>query len=346
MRRRSFVGFIGAVASAVLGGPGRVAADRVRILPPASADAGGPLLHTEAIPVLGPFLDAVRIGPLRAHGSLAVLWLTGPPAGALLDVATLDEARARGDLILSELPQAAVPAVVADNRARRPVLLLAGEIVLGGKQNRVVAEDVLLPPASGPRQIAVYCVEQGRWAGTTKDFSSQGALAASRLRSEIMARAPQAQVWSEVSRSASRLAAASPTGSYQAVLDKPEVQAYQQDAERALDRTAPAATSGAAVFTGERLLGVDLFHDPALFAREWPKLLRAHALETYGSVAPAKGDEPRLRARLAELVRLAARAEGTRRPTPGSGALYEFRVDRARGTAVIADAQVVHAAML
>src|SRR5262245_40446348 len=107
MRRRSFVGFIGAVAGAVLGRPGRAGADRVRILPP--ADAVAPPIGTEAIPALRSFLDAVRIGPLRAHGPLAVLWLTGPPAGALLDVATLDEARARGDLTLSELPQAAVP---------------------------------------------------------------------------------------------------------------------------------------------------------------------------------------------------------------------------------------------
>lgn len=39
--------------------------------------------------------------------------------------------------------------------------LLAGEILLGGKQNRVLTEDILLPPGSGPRNVGVYCVEGG-----------------------------------------------------------------------------------------------------------------------------------------------------------------------------------------
>ena len=343
MRRRDFVGSM--AVSAVLGTAGLAAAERRRILPP--GDATSPLVPgREAMPGLRPFLDAVRVGAFRTHRSLTVAWLHGPSPTALVDVATLDEARARGDLSLSELPQAAVPVLVVDNRGKRPALLLAGEIVVGGKQNRVVAEDVLLPPSSGPRQIAVYCVEQGRWAGSTKDFAAPGALAAPKLRSELLARAPQEQVWNEVSRSSSRVAAASPTASYQAVLDKPEVQAHQHDAERAFDRATPADVNGAAVFLGERLSALDLFHDPTLFAREWPKLLRAHAVETYGVIPAGKADEPRLRTRLTDLLRRAALAEGTRRPTPGAGALFEFRVEPARGTALLADTHVVHAALL
>src|SRR5205814_1315885 len=163
------------------------------------------------------WLSGVRVGALRVHGGLAVLWLHAAAPASILDVATLEDARSAGDVVVSERPDAAVSLLITENRGKRHVLLLAGEIVVGGKQNRVVAEDVLLPPLSGPRQIAVYCVEQGRWAGATKEFQTQGSFAAPKLRSELAARAAQQQVWNEVSRSAAVAAAPSPTGSYQAV---------------------------------------------------------------------------------------------------------------------------------
>ena len=345
MRRRDFVGLMGTAASAVLVGAGPASADRLRVLPtidrPEDVAAGG-----ETIPALEAFLESVRVGELRAHGSLAVFWLHASPSTTALDVLTLDEARARGDVVVSERADAAVSVLVTENRGKRHVLLLAGEIVVGGKQNRVVAEDVLLPPTSGPRQIAVYCVEQGRWAGAPKGFEASGSLAAPKLRSELLARPAQQQVWNEVSRSAARAAAPSPTGSYQAVFDKPEVQAHQQQIASAIDTKTPPDTRGAAVFVGESFSGIDLFADATLFAREWPKLLRAHAVETYGRAVTDAVSDASLRARLKVLLAGAATAEGRNRPTPGTGALFEFRVERTRGTALVAAGRVVHAALL
>ena len=45
-------------------------------------------------------------------------------------------------------------------------LVLAGEVVIGGKQDRVLTEDIVLA-ASETQQVAVNCVEQGRWAPST-----------------------------------------------------------------------------------------------------------------------------------------------------------------------------------
>jgi len=84
----------------------------------------------------------VRVGELRAHGSLVVFWLHAAAPTTAIDVVTLDEARARGDVVVSERADASVSVLVTENRGKRHVLLLAGEIVVGGKQNRVVAEDV------------------------------------------------------------------------------------------------------------------------------------------------------------------------------------------------------------
>ena len=118
-----------------------------------------------------------------------------------------------------------MPELIVENRSKSHVLLLAGEILLGGKQNRVLSEDILLPPASGPRNIGVYCVEQGRWAGRAH-FDAKGSFAAPGLRSSVMEKAPQGRIWAEVERYARRAQAASPTQSYQEVYEKPEVREH------------------------------------------------------------------------------------------------------------------------
>jgi hypothetical protein len=291
-------------------------------------------------------MAGVRVGEARIHGGIVVFWLYGKGPAAALDVATLEEARSRGGLLMTERDLASVPELIVENRGKVHVLLLAGEILLGGKQNRVLREDVLLPPFSGPRNIGVYCVEQGRWAGRSKDFEAKGTFAAPALRSRLMEKADQARVWAEVDRYAAAAAAPSPTRSYQEVYEKPEVQEHLKDVEQGIDPRAAAGALGGAVFVGQALVGLDLFHDPALFAREWPKLLRAQALEAYRQPPQPSGSEPRLRARVAEVLAGAARVEGVLRGNAGVGRLFEFRVDRSLGSALVFDGRVVHTAIL
>jgi hypothetical protein len=50
------------------------------------------------------------------------------------------------------------------NKSGKKLLLLAGEVVVGGKQDRIVEEDLIVPPVSVPISINVFCVEHGRWS--------------------------------------------------------------------------------------------------------------------------------------------------------------------------------------
>jgi hypothetical protein len=290
-------------------------------------------------------LAGVRVGERRTHGGLTVFWLYAPAAPAPLPIATLDEARAQGGLIVTERDQAAVSSLVIENRGAVHVLLLAGEILQGGKQNRIVVEDVLVPPQSGPLTLPVYCVEQGRWQGAGQPFTTRETLAAPRLREKMLERSDQRDVWAEVDRYARRAAAPSATASYQAIPDKPEVQAQQKDVEAAIGRKIAPGALGAALFVGDTLAGLDLFQDGALFAREWSKLLRASTIEAYDRQIP-NADERRLRASLDELVKTAAEATGSVRRGVGAGWLVEIRTSRARGSALVAASQVVHVAMI
>jgi hypothetical protein len=210
----------------------------------------------------------------------------------------------------------------------------------------VLREDILLPPLSGPRNIGVYCVEQGRWAGRTKDFEAKGTFAAPALRSRLMEKADQGRVWAEVDKAARSAAAPSATMSYQEVYEKKEVKDHLQAAEAAIDRRAAPWAVGAAVFAADALLGLDLFLDAGLFAREWPKLLRAYALETYGRTGRAAPNEKRARAQADTFLSVTARAEGTLRSNAGVGQIFEFRIPSLHGSALMFDGWIFHAAIL
>ena len=342
--RRDFLRAVGLSAAGAMARPVAAWADRIRIL---DGTGGSPTIAIGQVSLdFQRVMAGVRVGQARVHAGMAVFWLFGGPAAPPLDVATLEEARARGDLLITERDQATVPELIVENRGKVYVLLLAGEILLGGKQNRVLSEDILLPSFSGPRNIGVYCVEQGRWAGRSKDFEAKGTFAAPALRSRLMEKADQGRVWGEVEKYARMAGAASPTRSYQEIYEQPEVKEHLKDVEQGIDHRAAAGALGAAVFVGQALAGIDVFHDPALFAREWPKLLRAQALEAYRQPHPPAADVPRLRARVEEALAGAAKAEGVLRGNAGVGRLFEFRVGRLHGSALVFDGRVVHTAIL
>jgi len=343
MTRRSLLRMLGLGAGVAIASPAR--ADRIRVLPEVragEAPSGGGSLGTD----LRRFLESVRVGERRAHGGLTVFWLHGPGGAAPFAIRALDEARARGELQVTERDRATVSSLVIENRGSMHVVLLAGEILQGGKQNRIVLEDVLVPPRSGPLILPVYCIEQGRWVGDGKAFVPREILAAPQLRARMLERSEQREVWAEVDRYAKRAAAPSATGSYLAIHDKAEVQAHQKDVEAAIGGKIVPGAQGAAVFVADRFVGVDLFQDGSLFAREWPKLLRASTIETYGHQVDGKTDERRLRAHVDDLLKSAAGADGSVRRGIGAGWLVEFRLSRSRGSALVAESQVVHAAIL
>ena len=62
------------------------------------------------------------------------------------------------------------------NNSKRPLLLLAGEIVTGGKQDRVIGKDRIVPAESDPVDLSVFCVEPGRWVATSEHFGASGAM--------------------------------------------------------------------------------------------------------------------------------------------------------------------------
>lgn len=59
---------------------------------------------------------------------------------------------------------AVVAELVITNNGSRPALILEGELLEGGQQNRVAAHSAVIQPGE-TQVLPVRCVEEGRWAG-------------------------------------------------------------------------------------------------------------------------------------------------------------------------------------
>ena len=106
-----------------------------------------------------------------------------------------------------------VNTLVLVNNSDRPLLLLAGEIVTGGKQDRVIAKDRIVPAGSEPINLGVFCIEPGRWTEDTATFGasakapSHSLMVQPSVREKAMASKDQHEVWNSVNGTIDQMAA-------------------------------------------------------------------------------------------------------------------------------------------
>jgi hypothetical protein len=146
--------------------------------------SGGAAFAEEKLRVTGPF----------AHENLAVYFVHGASAPGPVPL-TLQEALAKGSVQVIETGR--VNELQIENTGDERVFVQAGDIVKGGRQDRVLTVSFLLPPKSGRMPIASFCVEQGRWSARGREeaakFSSAGEAMPSVSALLAMAAPPPAQ---------------------------------------------------------------------------------------------------------------------------------------------------------
>lgn len=183
----------------------------------------------------------------------------------------------------------AVNTLVARNNSDEPVYLMAGEVVLGGRQDRVLAHDVVLPPNSDWRPIEVYCVEHGRWEyknDAPEDFAQYAFTASNSVRYAVVHEQQQDRVWEEVGNVTTMNYAESATGSYQALQKSENYQktsaAYLEAFQHKLQND--ASIVGVIAATGDKVIACDIFGSNALFRKQYPQLLHAYIADasTFG----------------------------------------------------------------
>ena len=195
---------------------------------------------------------------------------------------------------------AQVNRLVLVNDSDRPLILLAGEIVSGGKQDRVVAKDRIILPKSNPIDLDVFCVEPHRWVETSDRFgaaggAARGLFAQPSVRREAMAAKNQQAVWDQVAESRALAARAVPaaapeiesSSSYAGALQSGAVEQkmdvvarpIEQSYDKLLGELRAQKAVGALVAVNDQIIWADAFASTSLLEKYWPKLIRSYAAE-------------------------------------------------------------------
>jgi hypothetical protein len=295
-------------------------------------------------------LQTVEPTDARTAGGLQVFGLRWQPDGPLT-YATLDEALAAKTLTVTEITEGgSVPTLKVSNKQDILVFLMAGEQLIGAKQNRVLNTSLLVP-AQSELPIPVSCVEAGRWAYRGKHFASPGTASHGKLR-KLMSKqvtdnykkgagaySNQGEVWNTVSETLGCMGSASPSHALQQVYE--DRRASLDDILAQLP--APEGCSGAAFVFGGRLLGVDLFDQPATLAKLWPKLVRAYALDSLMQTE-AQGESLTPES-VRHWLRTAAVAKAETFPSPGLGEDWRLESQGVVGAGLVVEGHPVHVEM-
>ena len=122
--------------------------------------------------------DPPKVSGPHTHENLSIYFVHGKSADGPVPL-TLEEALAKGFVEVHETDT--VSQLVVENKGKEEVFVHAGDIVKGGKQDRVVTASFVLPAQSKKIEMPVYCVEAGRWAPRGAEDSRKFATSAEML---------------------------------------------------------------------------------------------------------------------------------------------------------------------
>ncbi len=268
---------------------------RSRVLLLASVVALGGWLWVGSKPFAPPpaVADEFTVSGPFTHGNLTVFLLRGPDAERSRPVLGLDEALARQCAVVHET--GSVNELVVENTSEEDdLLLLSGDIVKGGKQDRVLQATMILPPKSGKVPVRSFCVEQSRWTNrggehVTRFGGNTATIAGKELKQAVQVAGSQGAVWHNVQAQQAALSrtvgttvnsAASPT-SLQLTLENDQLQAEVAKFRTAITTKVgdPAGVVGFVMVVNGQVTGAEAFGSHAIFRKAWTKAVNAAAVE-------------------------------------------------------------------
>jgi hypothetical protein len=256
----------------------------------------------------------------------------------------MDNALRRGELDLRERHDGVVSEVLASNRSDHYVFLMAGEILVGGKQNRILRSDVLLPPGCRDVVLSAYCVEKGRWQETGgAGFSSSGSLSASSVRMRAAEGGSQEEIWGEVDQVLRLQGVESKTSDHALVYQS---SAYREQADEYKSRCRPVLREdpvGLVIVRGGHIAGAEIFVDSDLLEAHWDKIVDSYLSDWPGirEIESGHWPPPPGRERIRRFLDRVESARFTRQSSPGAGVDYRIH-GRVFGNSLVRDGEPVH----
>lgn len=241
--------------------------------------------------------DQIRIGEGTTVQNLTLFMITGNEKISGNVYKTLSEAMDTKEVMVKET--GSVNQLLLDNNSDDYIFIHSGDIVKGGKQDRTISYDVIIPPNSKDVALQSFCVEQGRWRQrgneTLSSFGSNTKMLSSReLKLAARHEKNQSMVWGKVSEQQDRLnknlsrkngkainvANEESQTSLQLALESKELATAKEEYYNKLkDLIDMNNAMGYAYAINGEVYGVELYNNHKLFKSLWGKILESVIVE-------------------------------------------------------------------
>mgnify|MGYP001255512710 FL=1 len=237
--------------------------------------------------------NGYKISAPYTHKNLTIFLLHGKNESTKSNVMTLQEAMERRVFTVYETSN--VNELEVENLSKEfDVFIQSGDIVKGGKQDRILAISIIIPARSGRVRIEAFCVESGRWTkrgneDSSKFDSSNDRVVTKELKMAANAARSQEEVWSRVTDAQARLsknvggsvASGKSASSLQLSLENEKVIANVDEYVQALNGIVNGKSDviGYAFAINGKINSADVYVSNALFKKLWAKMLKASATE-------------------------------------------------------------------
>lgn len=169
-----------------------------------------------------------------------------------------------------------------------PVYISGGEIISGGRQDRMIVNDTILQPSDKDQYVPVMCVEEGRWSDKEKKFG-YGNFANADLRKVLDSTHNQVLIWREVDRQLQAGAFKNTSFAYLSRWqDKKYVAASDEYFKFFHDKFSRTDSNvvGFVAITGDKIIGTDIFDGTDLFYPQLDPLLHGYIDEAMQAGTP------------------------------------------------------------
>ncbi|MEO6316514.1 MAG: DUF6569 family protein [Chitinophagaceae bacterium] len=234
----------------------------------------------------------LRIIPIRYKGKNEAA-----ATPLLQNTVSFSQAMQQGLITVQERGTAAVENVhwlSLYNNSDKNILVSSGEVVAGGRQDRIVTRDTLVMAKSGRIDLPVMCVEEGRWSDKDKKFVYQK-MANTHLRKTLDETRNQVLVWKEINNQLEKDKVKNKTLSYLSRGKDKIFTAQQNEYLKFFENKFSHTDSnivGMVCMSGDKILGSDIFLGSNLFYGKLQPMLMGYIEEaTVFGAAPTVTDD-------------------------------------------------------
>ena len=241
----------------------------------------------------------LRIYPVKARESFKKEF------ASLGKYMTLQEAIQKTKIKITESSNSGtVNNLVVENISKDTIIIITGDVIKGGKQDRIVSQDIVLSPSAGKKSLPVYCVESGRWTsaqgnGAARNYSASASSKPAEfngyynkgsvsLRKVVEKEKDQSKVWSKVDELNTANKTVTSTKTYTAMTQSADftkkMDQYISFFKNKFEKD--SSVVGVIVVTGDKVIGCDMFATHNLFIKQYESLLHSYVTEAIVSGKP------------------------------------------------------------